>query len=162
MISIIIKKVSLFSSTLLIFLQIKNKMINTRILRIILTVLLLLLGVVSLFMSLSVSFDWFGIREMEGDYVPFVLYANMGCAVIYLITAWALWNNIRLGVYGLLTATVILAITFIAFIIYIKSGGIHEDKTIKAMTMRTVLTATMYIVSAYILKMEGIVGKNNK
>lgn len=126
--------------------------LNTRVLKIILTVILLLLGTISLFMTFSVTFDWFGIRAIEGNYVPFVLYANMVCAFLYLYAAWALWNRLRLSIYALLIATIILVAAFIGLIVYIKSGGVYEQKTIKAMTLRTVLTATMYMMGAYILK----------
>lgn len=134
--------------------------INLRTLKIILTIVLVLLGSISVFMTFSVAFDWFGIRQIEGNYVPFVLYANMACAFIYLFAAWALWKHLRSGVYALLLTTIILAVTMICFIIYVKTGGVYEQKTVKALTLRTVLTATMYMVSAYILKMKGIVNQN--
>ena len=54
--------------------------------KIVLTILLLL-GLLTLFLSSSIIFDLFEIREMEGNYVGFVVWANFISAILYIITA---------------------------------------------------------------------------
>ncbi|MEZ5109752.1 MAG: hypothetical protein R2829_12400 [Bacteroidia bacterium] len=44
--------------------------------------------------------------------------------------------------------------SFIAFGVYISNGGIHEVKTIKAMTFRTVFTLIMAALSYMMLRKE--------
>lgn len=123
-----------------------------RTLRIFIIVILLLLGGVSVFMTSSVLFDWFGIREMEGNYVPFVVYANLICGLIYLYAVYFLIKNQKRAVWLLTFATGLLLVTSIAFAIYIYLGGIHEEKTVLALVFRTSITAFLAWLSFYIFK----------
>lgn len=123
-------------------------------LKIVHTLLLSLIGIVSVFMTLSVIFDLFGIRAMEGNYVLFIVYANLVCGIIYLYTAIANWKNLTNSFYSLVLASLILIVAFIAFGVYISNGGIHEVKTIKAMTFRTVFTLVMAALSYVMLRKE--------
>ena len=42
-------------------------------------------GVITLYLSASVIFDLFGMREKQGDYVLFVIFANFICGFLYII-----------------------------------------------------------------------------
>ena len=123
-------------------------------LKLIHTFLLSLIGVVSVFMTLSVIFDLFGIRAREGNYVLFIVYANLVCGIIYLYAAISNWKNLANSFYSLVLASLILIVAFIAFGVYISNGGIHEVKTIKAMTFRTVFTLIMAALSYMMLRKE--------
>lgn len=123
-----------------------------KVLKIIHTLLLSLIGLVSVFMTLSVIFNTFGIREKEGHYVFFVVYANLVCGIIYLYAALSNWKNMRSSFYSLLLASAILVVTFVFFGIFIQNGGIHEAKTVKAMTFRTVFTIVMCCLSYLMMK----------
>ncbi|HNR49833.1 MAG TPA: hypothetical protein PKN14_11370 [Bacteroidia bacterium] len=123
-------------------------------LKLIHTFLLCLIGVVSVFMTLSVIFDLFGIRAREGNYVLFIVYANLVCGIIYLYAAISNWKNLTNSFYSLVLASLILIVSFIAFGVYISNGGIHEVKTIKAMTFRTVFTLIMAALSYMMLRKE--------
>lgn len=125
-------------------------MIN--LLRIIAVFLLVALGVVSVFMTLSVIFDWFGIREMEGNYVWFVVYANLVCGIIYLFAAFYLVKGRKRAGQLLSYATGLLVVVSIAFAIYVQVGVVHEEKTIFALFFRTGMTAALAWLSFYILK----------
>lgn len=109
-------------------------------------------GVLSVFMTLSIIFDWFGIREKEGNYVLFVVYTNLICGLIYLFAAYNNWKNQQLSFYTLVLATILLVVAFVALQIYANNGGVHEAKTIKAMMFRIGFTAVMAAISYYILK----------
>ncbi len=97
-------------------------------------------GLLTMFLSTSVIFDLFDIREKEGNYVLFIVWANFISSFIYLISVYGFiasqnWTYKSLGL-----ATIILVIAFIGFLFYIQSGGIHEGKTFGAMIFRIALT----------------------
>ncbi|HRP90536.1 MAG TPA: hypothetical protein PKX92_10920 [Edaphocola sp.] len=123
-----------------------------RLLKNITLVLLILIGVVSLFMTLSIIFNRFGIREKEGHYVLFVVYANLICGLLYLLAAYSIWKEQRKGSSLLLLALIILLIAFLGLGWHINNGGIYEPKTIKAMSFRTVFTFLMLLSSKKLLK----------
>ena len=123
-----------------------------RIIKIILCLFLTLFGAVSIFMTLSIVFDWFGIREMEGNYVPFIVYANMICGFIYLYSAYAIWNDKKAAIWALGLAVLVLILTSICFGLFIREGGVYELKTVKAMGFRTLSTLAILIISYFLLK----------
>ncbi|MCB0482437.1 MAG: hypothetical protein KDC83_13495, partial [Flavobacteriales bacterium] len=103
-------------------------------------VLLLGFGLLTLFLSTSVIFDFFGIREKEGNYVLFIVWANFLSSLLYLFSVYGLFSNKIWAYKPLALSTLILIITFIGFMFYIQSGGIHESKTIGAMVFRTTMS----------------------
>lgn len=123
-------------------------------LKIILIAFLTLFGVLTVFMGSSVLFDLFGIRAHEGNYVEFVVKANLFCGIIYLLAAWDIWRGKKAGSYSLIAALIILIITFVFFINHINQGGLYEPKTIKAMSFRTIVTLVACVLSFWILKKE--------
>ena len=110
-------------------------------------VILALFGLATLFMSTSVIFDLFGIREKEGNYVLFVVVANFICAILYLAAAYGFFSRQKWTTMLLYVSVAILIIAFIGLGIHIYSGGIYENKTIAAMTFRTLLTIGFAVVS---------------
>ncbi|MBS1588952.1 MAG: hypothetical protein JST52_04995 [Bacteroidetes bacterium] len=112
-------------------------------LKIIQTVLLSIFGALTVFMASSVIFDLFGIREKEGNYVLFIVYTNLICGILYLLAAYTTWTKPKLSFKSLLVSVSLLIIAFVAFQFYIHNGGIHEEKTVKAMMFRIVFTAIM-------------------
>jgi hypothetical protein len=105
-------------------------------------------GLLTLFLSTSIIFDWFGIRAKEGNYVLFVVWANFICSLLYLFAAYGFikvkkWTFLVLGL-----ATIVLISTFIIFKIYIYSGGIYETKTVGALIFRTIATL-IFVFLAY-------------
>ncbi len=55
-----------------------------------------LFGVVTLFMSTSVIFGLFKIREKEGNYVLFVVVANFICAFLYVAAAYGFFLTAKM------------------------------------------------------------------
>jgi hypothetical protein len=47
-------------------------------------------ALLTLFLSSSVIFDWFGMREKEGHYGLFIVWANFISRLLYLVSAWGL------------------------------------------------------------------------
>lgn len=110
-------------------------------------VILIAFGLLTLFLSSSVIFDLFGIREKEGNYVPFIVWANFISSILYLTAAVAWIKKMKVASTLLGISTVILALGFIGLLIHVNAGGLHETKTIGAMVFRTVLTILFTIIS---------------
>ncbi len=122
-----------------------------RILRIITTIVLTLFASVTLFMSSAVIFDLFGIREMEGNYVLFVVVANFICGFIYLSSAYGLIKKKRWSTYLLFLSVGILIVIFIGLWMHINSGGLYETQTIKAMLFRISISSLFAWLSSYLI-----------
>ena len=106
-------------------------------------------GLLTLFLSSSVIFDWFGIRAKEGNYVLLIVWANFISSLLYLISAYGFLKIKSWTFKTLLVATVILIVALIGLFIHIYSGGIYETKTVFAMLFRIsvtiVFTAIAYL-----------------
>lgn len=126
-------------------------------LKIIQTILLSFFGLVTVFMASSVIFDLFGIREKEGNYVLFIVYTNLICGILYLLAAYTTWTKPKLSFKSLLISLSLLIIAFVAFLLYIQNGGIHEEKTVKAMLFRIVFTAIMTGIGWLNLKNKNLI-----
>lgn len=129
----------------------KTKLVNLAIL------ILLIFGLLTIFMAGSVILDLFGIREKEGQYVPFVVWANLVCGFLYVMSAIAFFQHKRWAVWPLVLAVLILVITFGGLLLHINSGGLYENKTLFAMVFRTVVTlAFAYLVKKVIATQKAI------
>lgn len=104
-------------------------------------VIITLFALITLFMSTSVLFDLFGIREKEGNYVLFVVVSNFIAGFLYLFAAYGLFTKKIWATKLLLITTLILVLSFVGLLIHANAGGIYEEKTIKAMLSRITITA---------------------
>lgn len=116
-------------------------------LRILLSLVLVAFGALSTFLTVSVIFDLFGIREKEGNYVLFIVWTNLICGLIYLIAAYTNLKKLPKTTILLSLAVALLVISFIALEVYISKGGIYEVKTEKAMLFRIGITTVMLLTS---------------
>ncbi len=105
-------------------------------------------GLLTLFLSSSVIFDLFGIREKEGNYVLLVVWANFFASILYLFAAYGFIKNSKWTAKYLVASVVILVAAFIGLLIHINSGGIYETKTIGAMGFRIGITI-LFLILAY-------------
>ena len=106
----------------------------------ILATLLAGFGLLTLFLSTSVIFDFFGIRAKEGNYVLFVVWSNFISSILYLFAAYGFTKNKKWTATILGISTLILIGAFIGLKSHINSGGIYETKTIGAMIFRISVT----------------------
>ncbi len=102
--------------------------------------LITLFALITLFMSGSVIFNVFGIREMEGNYVLIVVWGNFIASIIYLISAYVLFKEYKWSAKLLFSAVLLLILAFVGFYIHIHNGGLFEEKTIKALIFRILFT----------------------
>jgi len=99
-------------------------MIMKRLLAYLLTLVLFLFGMITLFLSSSIFFDWFGIREKEGNYVLFVVIANFIASILYLIAAYSFMKKKFFTAKVLWISVAVLVAAFAGLFVHINSGGI--------------------------------------
>jgi len=126
----------------------KKKPMATKHIPKISAILLAAFAVLTLVLTLSIFFDLFGVREMEGNYVMFVVIANFVASLCYLFAAYGFWKGQKWTTYFLLLSFAILSIALIYFQIYIGSGGLHEPKTTGALIFRLVFNG-LFVVASY-------------
>jgi hypothetical protein len=113
------------------------------------TLILAGFGLLTLFLSSSVIFDWFGIRAKEGNYVLFIVWANFISSLLYLISAYGFMKIKSWTFKTLLVATVILVVALIGLFVHIYSGGIYETKTVFAMLFRISVTIAFTAITYF-------------
>jgi hypothetical protein len=109
--------------------------------------IILIFGLLTLFMSSSVIFDLFNIRAKEGNYVPFIVWANFVSSLLYLGVVWGFIKRSAWTTHVLAFVTLLLTISFIGLLIYIYQGGIYETKTLYAMVFRILITIAFTLFS---------------
>jgi hypothetical protein len=111
-------------------------------------------GLLTIFLSSSVIFDLFGIREKEGNYVPLVVWANFFSSILYLVAAYGLFKMKKWPVWLLVVSVFTLVAAFIGLKIHITDGGLYEAKTVNAMLFRIGLTVLMAVASYFLIQSE--------
>lgn len=125
-----------------------------RTIKIGIAILLGAFGALSVFMTLSVLFDWLGIRQQEGHYIIFIVYTNLLCGLLYITASALLFKNINISKVLLALASAILIIAFIALLIFIDQGGVYELKTVNAMIFRIIVTIAITLTTFLLSKKE--------
>lgn len=125
---------------------------NRTIINTLSAIILAAFALLTLFLSSSIIFDWFDIRAKEGNYVPFIVWTNFICGAIYMIAVYGFIKRAKWTFWVLITALILLIIALVALQFYINNGGVYEDKTIKAMLFRIVVTITFSFISFYNIK----------
>ena len=122
-------------------------------------IILGLFGILTLVLSSSVIFDWFGIRAKEGNYVLFIVWANFIASILYLISVYGFIKREKWTFWILITALIILVVAFIGLQIHINDGGIYEVKTVKAMIFRMMVTLIFSLIAYFNLYNPKLISK---
>lgn len=131
---------------------IRYQMKSKKIINTVSAIILALFAMLTLFLSSAVIFDWFGIRAKEGNYVLFIVWANFICSMLYLFAVYGFLKSKKWTFWVLSVALGILIIAFIALLLYVNNGGIHEAKTINAMVFRMLVTLSFSLIAFFSLK----------
>ena len=113
--------------------------------------ILALFGILTLFLSSSVIFDFFNIRAREGNYVLFVVWSNFISSILYLFASYGFVSGNKRTTQLLGSSLIILLTAFIGLMVHIELGGLHETKTIGAMIFRISVTVLFTILSYYLI-----------
>ena len=125
--------------------------------KIIVLIFLIGFGGLTVFLTSSVLLDLFGIRQKEGNFVPFIVWINLFSGIGYLLTAFGIRKNNDWVMALLLLNALLLLIGTIALYFHIEAGGIYKMETVKGMIFRLVVTAVLAILTKYF-----IIIKSNK
>jgi hypothetical protein len=112
-------------------------------------IILIGFGLLTLFLSTSVIFDLFDIREKEGNYVLLVVWSNFVSSILYLFSAYGFlklknWTKVLLGI-----SSIILISSFVSLKVHISNGGIYETKTVSAMIFRISVTIALALIAYF-------------
>lgn len=101
---------------------------------------LLIFAFISVFMSSSVLFDWFGIREKAGVFIPFMVKINLTVGLLYFLIAYGFIKAQQWAPWAMLGVTLLLCYTFALFYLHVHTGGLYEQSTIVVMALRILFT----------------------
>ncbi len=124
-----------------------------KIIKYITLITLIAFTLLTLFLSSSIIFNWFGIRAKEGNYVLFVVWANLISSFLYLFSIYGIIKLKKWSIKPLLAAILILILALIGLFIHINLGGLYETKTIGALFFRITTTA-IFTFSAYLITIK--------
>jgi len=113
---------------------------------------LILFGGLTVFLTSSVLFDLFGIREKEGNYVEFIVWINLISGLLFLWSAYSFWREKKETTALLLGNLALLIVGMIGLYCHIKSGGLYKMETVKGMLFRIVATTILALVSYFLVK----------
>ena len=91
-------------------------------------------------------------RTAAGNYVPFVLWFNFISGFAYVIAGVGLWLQQRWAVWLAAGIAVAIVLVFAAFGMHISSGGAYEQRTVIAMSMRTMVWLVIAALAARTLR----------
>lgn len=128
----------------------------------IIALVLSVFGVVTVFMSSSVIFDLFDIRSREGNYVLFIVWANLISGLLFIITAFAFLKKKTWTAMPLSVSAGILILAFLGLIMHINAGGIYEAKTVGAMIFRITINSIFIAVIHFSSHRKGMAQSINR
>ena len=82
-------------------------------------------------------------RQAAGNYVDFVLWFNFLAGFFYIATGIGLWLEKAWAPTAAITIAVLTLLVFAAFGLHILNGGEYEQRTVIAMSIRTLLWVTI-------------------
>lgn len=86
-------------------------------------------------------------RSAAGNYVSFVVWFNFIAGFAYVAAGAGLWLLRRWSVYLAVAIAATTAITFATLGVHIAYGGAYEQRTIIAMSLRTLAWLTIVLLS---------------
>lgn len=110
-----------------------------------------LFGLMTLKEGGTVLFGNEAARIAAGNYVPFVLWFNFVAGFAYVVAGAGLWLQQRWAVWLAVTIAIATALVFVAFGAYIYSGGEYEQRTVIAMSLRTLVWVVIATVATRML-----------
>lgn len=82
-----------------------------------------------------------------GNYVPFVLWFNFVAGFAYVVAGAGLWLQQRWAVWLAVAIAAATVLTFAAFGVHVYSGGAYEQRTVIAMSLRSLVWVTIAAIA---------------
>jgi hypothetical protein len=86
-------------------------------------------------------------RKAAGNYVLFVVWFNFLAGFIYLVAGVGIWMRLRWAVWLSLLIAIATIIVFAILGIHILNGGGYETRTVAAMSLRSIVWISIFILS---------------
>jgi Kef-type K+ transport system membrane component KefB len=108
----------------------------------------------TLFLTTSIIFDLFGIREAEGNFVWGIIGVNFVASWLYLASVYGSIKQKSWSAQPLLYASILIlfGIGYLAFHAFF--GGLYELKTFQALAFRGSLSFVLYWLMLKVIKKE--------
>lgn len=126
----------------------KNKLI------IIAAIVSLIFGLLTIFAGGSVILDLFGMREREGNYVPYVVWASFISGILYVFASFGFFKNRAWTKTVLKYAIYILIAGLVALIVWILKNEPYETAIIFKLSFRILLSVGLFWVARSQLKIK--------
>ncbi len=91
-------------------------------------------------------------RQAAGNYVDFVLWFNFLAGFFYIATGLGIWLEKTWAPMAAITIATLTLLVFAAFGIHILNGGEYEQRTVIAMSIRTLVWAAIAVTCWYQLR----------
>lgn len=85
--------------------------------------------------------------QAAGDYVPFVLWFNFIAGFFYILAGIGLWLQRRWAVWLAVSMAAATAFVFAAFGLHVALGGAFAQRTVIAMSLRTVIWTAIAVIA---------------
>lgn len=122
--------------------------------KIITVVFLFAFGGLTVFLTSSVLLDLFGIRQKEGNFVPFIVWINLVSGIAYIVSAVGIIKNAKWSFPLLLMNVVLLVVGIVALYFHIQAGGLYKIETVKGMVFRVVSTSLTTYAAYYLINKQ--------
>lgn len=103
----------------------------------------LIFGLVTLFASSNVLFNYTTVFQKSGNYPSFILWMNLLTGPLYIMAAIGLKYSKRWALHLLLVILIMLFINLGFFILLMTKGGDYEPDTLMALAFRIAFTGTL-------------------
>lgn len=115
----------------------------------VLAVIAILFGLLTLKSGGAVLFIDGADRVAAGNYVPFVLWSNFILGFFYIIAGTGIWLQKRWATWLAITITIVTLSVFVAFGLHINNGDLFEQRTFKAMILRSSVWVVLSIITYF-------------
>ncbi len=113
----------------------------------ILTFVAVIFGLLTIKSGGQVLFGGSSFQKAAGNYVPFVLWFNFLAGFVYLLVGTGISMRQRWSVWLSLLIAIATIIVFVILGIHILEGGKYETRTVAAMSLRSFVWLSIFIVS---------------
>ena len=103
----------------------------------------LIFGLLTIFASSNVLFNYTTVFQKSGNYPSFILWVNLLTGPLYIIAAVGLQKSKRWALHLLLVILVMLFINLGYFILLMTNDGDYEPVTLMALAFRSAFTGTL-------------------
>jgi len=103
------------------------------------TIVAILFGLVTIKSGGTVLFVDGEFRQQAGNYVPFVLWFNFIAGFAYVTAGVGLWKRQRWAAWLAISIAAATLVVFALFAMHIFGGGLYEQRTVIAMSARSLV-----------------------